>query len=146
MFRNDARAVFTIRSVSYDIFLSRFEAGEPAPIDSPAFWELLASAWENPPDEHGFIRLIRGDGAADLYAGRPGELPESVMVNHFGGEQMMELLVELARVGDAVIIGPELPPLLTRPEQRGGLPPDMDLGEPRLIGSGQDLSDAIAAA
>jgi hypothetical protein len=122
----------------------RFEAGAPASIDSPEFWELLARAWEKPPDEHGFVRVVRGDGEADVYARRPGESLESVMVNHFGGDEIMDLIVELARQADAVIIGPDLPPLLTRGGQREQLPPDMGLGEPVLIASGQELSETIA--
>lgn len=65
------------------------------------------------------------------------------MVNHFGGDEVMDLIVELARQADAVIIGPGLPPLLTRPEQREQLRPDMDLGEPVLIASGRELSETI---
>jgi hypothetical protein len=56
----------------------------------------------------------------------------------------MDLIVELARQADAVIIGPDLPPLLTRAEQRDQLPPDMSLGEPVLIASGHELSETIA--
>jgi hypothetical protein len=56
---------------------------------------------------------------------RPGEALESVMVNHFGGDEIMDLIVELARQADAVI---NLPPLLTRTEQREQLPPDHGLG------------------
>jgi hypothetical protein len=122
----------------------RFQAGAPAQIDSPEFWELLTGASEKPPDEHGFVRLARGDGEADVYAGRQGESLESVMVNYFGGDEIMDLIVELARRADAVIIGPDLPPLLTRAEQRDQLPPDMGLGEPVLIASGHDLSETIA--
>jgi hypothetical protein len=124
----------------------RFEAGAPAQIDSPEFWELLTRTSEKPPDKHGFVRLVRGDGGADVYAGRPGKSLQSVMVNHFGGDQIMDLIVELAREADAVIIGPDLPPLLTRTEQRDQLPPDMGLGDPVLIVSGQELSQTIAEA
>ena len=122
----------------------RFQAGASAKIDSLEFWELLARAWEERPDEHGFVRLVRGDGEADVYAGRPGESLESVMVGHFGGNEIMDLIVELARQADAVIIGPDLPPLLTRAEQREQLPPDLGLGEPVLIGSGHELNETIA--
>jgi hypothetical protein len=134
----------TIRRLSYDLYLMRFRAGAPAEIDSPEFWELLAHAWEEPPDEHGCVRLVRGDGEADVYAGRPGESPRSVMVNHFSGDEIMDVIVDLARQADAVIIGPDLPPLLTRAEQREQLPPDMDLGEAVLIASGRELSERIA--
>jgi hypothetical protein len=144
LFGNDARAASSISRMSYDLFLMRFDAGAPAQIDSPEFWELLARAWQKPPDDHGFVRLVRGDGEADVYAGRLGEALESVMVNHFGGDEIMDLIVELARQADAVIIGPDLPPLLTRTEQRDQLPPDMDLGEPVLIASGHELSQTIA--
>jgi hypothetical protein len=129
--------------VSYDIYLMRFEAGEAAEIDAPEFWELLAGAWENPPDEHGFVRVVRGDGGADVYAGQVGEPQDSVMINHFGGDEIMDLIVELARQADAVIIGPDLPPLLTRADQREQLPPDMGLGDPVVIESGRGLIQTI---
>jgi hypothetical protein len=122
----------------------RFQAGAPAQIDSPEFWELLASVWERPPDERGFVRVVRGEGEADVYTGRPGDSPESVMVSRFGGDEMMDLIVELARQADAVIIGPEMPPLLTRAEQAEHLPPDMDLGKPVCIATGRELSELIA--
>ena len=130
--------------MSYDLYLMRFEAGEPAEIDTPEIWELLASAWEEPPDQHGFVRLVRGEGGADVYAGQVGEPQDSVMINHFGGDEIMDLIVELARRADAVIIGPDLPPLLTRAEQGAQVPADMDLGEPVLIASGRELSETIA--
>jgi hypothetical protein len=100
--------------VSYDIFLIRFKDGRPAPIDAPAFWDLLAGAWQAAPDEHGCVRLVRGDGQADVYATPVGQPTDSVMVNHFGGEAIMDLIVELATESEAVIIGPGLPPLITR--------------------------------
>jgi hypothetical protein len=60
------------------------------------------------------------------------------------GDEIMDLIVDLARQADAVIIGPDLPPLLTRAEQREQLPPDMGLGEAVLIASGRELSETIA--
>jgi hypothetical protein len=79
-----------------------------------------------------------------VYAGRPGESPKSVMVNHFGGNEIMDLIVELALQADAVIIGPGRPTLLTRTELREQLRPDTGLGEPVHIASGRELREAIA--
>ena len=132
--------------MSYDLFLTRFEAGEPAEIDRPEFWELLATAWEEPPDQHRFVRLVRGEGTADVYARQVGEPQDSVMINHFGGSEIMDLIVELARQADAVIIGPDRPPLLTRAEQCAQLPTDMGIGEPVLIATGRDLTKTITDA
>lgn len=129
--------------MSYDLCLTRFDEGEAVEIDAPEFWQLLASAWEAPPDKHGFVRLVLGAGEADVYAGQFGVPQDSVMINHFGGDEIMDLIVELARQADAVIIAPDSPPLLTRTDQREQLPPDMDLGEPILITSGHELRQTI---
>ena len=124
----------------------RLDEGTAEPDDVRRFWEVLERSWEAPPDNNGFLRLRIDKGEADVYAGQPGEPCDSVMINHFGGYRIMDAIVEAARVGDFLILGPGLPPCLTRPEQHKRLAAMPDLGEPVLISSGKELTTLIRDA
>jgi hypothetical protein len=134
--------------MGFDVFVARFQNGEPAVVTDPRVWELLREAWEEPPDVHDFSRVRRGAGKADLYAVQEGDPIDSLMFSRpAGGAEIFDLIVDVARAGDMVIYAPGIPPCLIAEEQRSQLPTDFDdFDDPVVVASGAELQAVIESA
>lgn len=137
--------------MGFDVFVQRFQNGEPAVVRDPRVWELLREAWEAPPDDHDYSRVRRGAGEADLYAVQDGQPIDSLMFSRpAGGAEIFDLIVDVARAGDMVIYAPGIPTCLIAEEQRSHLPTDfddpVDLDDPVVVASGAELQEVIERA
>jgi hypothetical protein len=132
--------------MSYDVFFQRFEQGQPVPIDKSAFLAAVTPFVAETGTASRFFRLRAPDGGeADVYAD-VGEGPcMGFMVNHFAGGAMLDLLVALAEATDTVVLLPDRPTVVTRPEQQQHLP-DRVGADVRVVATGADLADVISPA
>jgi hypothetical protein len=70
-------------SMSYDVHLLHFQAGDTAPVaEAGKVLELLSGAAAEPPDEFGYCRILQGGDSSDLYGLRPDRPLDSLMFNH----------------------------------------------------------------
>ncbi len=67
------------------------------------------------------------------------------MVNHFAPGESVQLILKQRRPVGLVLLGPELPPMLTDPRQLTYLPDDLASAEPApvLVASGDDIQGLI---
>jgi hypothetical protein len=129
------------RRVSYDIFFQRFERGEPVGIDKGAFLSTVTPFVAQ--TEAGFFRLRAPDGGeADVYADLGEEPFQGFMVNHFAGGAVLDLLVALADATDTAIFLPDLPTVVTRPDQQRHLP-EVFGADVRVMATGAELGELI---
>jgi hypothetical protein len=135
--------------MGFDVFVERFQNGEPERVTNPHVWELLREAWEAPPDRHDYSRVRRGAGEADLHAAQDGEPIESLMFSRpAGGAEIFDLIVDVARAGGMVIYAPGIPICLIAEGQRPHLPHDLveAMGEPVFVATGAELQAVIERA
>ena len=85
--------------MSYDIFLQRFKAGESVDGGAEEAQAILAAYIVGAPDG-GYARLRLSDGEADVY----GLGEDSLMVNETSGEQIWQVIVDVARASGQVIL------------------------------------------
>lgn len=125
--------------MSFDIFLQRFMHGQPAAADPVAVLETM-----KPYAAHDHTMLMTADGDAAIYGlDDPGA--GHLMINHAGGLVIWDVIYELARAGDLVIMPVGCGTLVPCAELISHLPPD--LPEPILrVFSGKDVLAAIARA
>ncbi|ORT60801.1 hypothetical protein [Streptomyces sp. CB03238] len=130
--------------MSFDIFVCRFENGEPAPLDMSAAHEVLAPHVVARDPGLNFLQVSTGAGeGADVYLSSP----TNITVNRFGGEGIMNLLAELLRRLDAVLIVPGGPLILLRDEDRERLAPAMRDEWPLVVAhTGAEITEAIRAS
>lgn len=135
--------------MGFDVFVQRFQDGEPVLVTDPQVWTLLREAWEAPPDHHDYSRVRRGAGEADLYAVQENEPIDSLMFSRpAGGAEIFDLIFEVARAGGMAIYAPGIPICLIAPDQRSQLPAEFvdAMGEPVVVTSGADLQEIIEGA
>lgn len=132
--------------MSFDLVARAFLNGEDAGSDEErdlAIRDVLRPFIVSDPSDGGFWHLEAPDGGrADVYLGTG----DGFMANHFSPGRAQDLIVQAAAAGDLVILGPGLPPVLTRPEQQEDLPLEIraKLGSPVLVESGDELALVIA--
>ena len=128
--------------MSYTIWLVRWEHGEPALMDEAAFLQVVRPYITREEPQLHFLKLeLPEGGEADVYVGEadePGKLV-SLSISRFT-DGMLDLIVDIAKATDAVIVS-DCPTMLTRPDQRDHLPPDL-AEHVALIATGDDV-DAL---
>ncbi|MFI8423739.1 hypothetical protein [Streptomyces sp. NPDC085479] len=130
--------------MSAEIFVSRFEHGEPAPLDLNAAREFLAPHVVAEDASLNFLQLSTGKReSADVYFSAPGTLT----FNHAGGQGVMDLLAKLLLLLDAVAIVPGGPVILCRERDRETLPAGMADVFPVVVAlTGAGIQEAIRTA
>lgn len=130
--------------MSFDIYVCRFENGEPAPLDMSAARAVLAPHVVAEDPELNFIQVSTGVGEqADVYLSNP----TNITFNHFGGRGIMDLLAGLQRRLDAVLIVPGGTVVLQREEERELLPSVLkDHSTVVVACTGAEITAAIRAA
>lgn len=124
--------------MSFDVFAQAFDNS----VDIPRS-EILDSLRPFLAEgaDQGFCRTRTADGGeADFHVG-----DGSFMVNHFSRGETVELIHETASSFGLVLLGPELPAMLTDPRQLTFLPDGLASAEPApvLVASGSDIQGLI---
>ncbi|MFC8460222.1 hypothetical protein ACFUJ0_25815 [Streptomyces sp. NPDC057242] len=105
--------------MSFDIFVCRFENGEPAPLDMSAAHEVLDPyvVARDPRTNFLQVRTAEREEAGVFFSS-----PDNITFNHFGGGGIMDFLAVLLRRLDAVLVVPDGPTMIRRDEDRDLLP------------------------
>jgi hypothetical protein len=130
--------------VSYDVFVCRFVNGEPASLDQQVVNEVLAPYVTERDPEHGFLHLKAGDGGeADIYANSE----TSIMINHFGVGEIMDVVADLLKRLEAVLVLPGGTVVLHRAEDRAHLSQSFrDEWSVVVASTGEKITEAIRAS
>ncbi|MFB7359870.1 hypothetical protein [Streptomyces gardneri] len=130
--------------MSFDIFVCRFENGEPAPLDMSAAREVLAPYVVARDPRLDFLQVCTEDGEeAGVYFGSP----TGITFNRPGGEGIMDLLGVLLRRLDAVLVVPGGPTILQRDEDRESLGAALRDEWPAVVArTGAEIKQAIRSS
>lgn len=96
------RLAWIVGTVSFDVFLQRFNHGDATDVEERAVRALLDPHVVRVDLDHGFARLVFGDGEADLYGWTT--LTRGFMVNHVSGTDPWRLLVDVARAANLTVL------------------------------------------
>ncbi|MFJ3232059.1 hypothetical protein [Streptomyces sp. NPDC086787] len=126
--------------MSLDIYVCRFENGEPAPLDMSAAREVLDPYVEARDPGLNFLLVSTGEGeTADVYLSSP----VNITFTRFGGEGVMDLLAGLLKRLNAVLVVPGGSVVLQE-EDRGLLPPALKDGYTVVVArTGAEITHAI---
>lgn len=128
--------------MSFDVFVQRFENGEPRPLDYDliltSFGRQSASPLRTPSD--GFLELETDDGGADVYGLGPGT--EGLMFNNIAGLVAWEVIWKVANDINAVILPVGAPTMVTSASAIEHLPTPLQQ-ETMVITEAIDLHQAI---
>lgn len=123
--------------MSFDICLQSFKGGEAAPGD-PQAARLTLEPYLAAAPARGYARIRTADGGADVY----GLGGESLMFSHAGGEVIWQVIVDVARAADLVIMPAGCPVCVMREDMISGLPAELQ-DDAIVIRSGAELQHAI---
>ena len=132
--------------MSFDIFLQAFEGGKVATRDGQAVTRLLLEAADRHEPASGFAHVVHGDGEADVYGVPAGGAPlDGLMFNHVSGGGF-DLLVDVARAADLVVMPVGCPVCVVDDRQRDHLPPEVAAEDVELVTSGRALRAVVRRA
>jgi hypothetical protein len=124
--------------VSYQIFIQRFDHGEPTPMASVHFEDVFRPFIDRRESAFSLWHLQAADGgSANIYASTEPELI-CVMISHFDLGAVLDLAVEFAHRADGVFLLPGCPTALTRHTQHDHLPVEL-AGDAVLVHVGADI-------
>ena len=121
--------------MSFDVFLQRFVGGEPAEVRRESVRPVLMASSHSGPDEYGYFIVTFPDGVdVELSAkGLDGSSSFTGCAFHLRGlsSNLAAFIFEIAKAGDMVVLPAmeEFVPILSAPEQRNELPPDLQASE-----------------
>jgi hypothetical protein len=125
--------------MSFDVFLQKFAAGAPAEVNRERV-RAVFNEWEfTGPDNFGFYIVKFSDGSdVELSAKSLEGTPTFTgCVFHIRGmsPHVAKFIFEIAKAGDLVILPAmeDFVPILSSPEQRSHLPPDLLQGHPEPV-------------
>ncbi|MFE0646529.1 hypothetical protein ACFW2Y_33740 [Streptomyces sp. NPDC058877] len=129
--------------MSFDIFVCRFENGEPAALDMSAAHEVLDPYVVARDPRTNFLHVRTADmEEADVFSS-----PDNITFNRFGGGGIMDLLAVLLRRLDAVLVVPGGPTMIQRDEDRDLLPAALRDEWPVIVArTGAEIDRAIRAS
>jgi hypothetical protein len=132
--------------VSFDIFVQAFEGGEAARRGGGAVRDLLLAAADRHEPAANFAHVLHGDGEADVY-GVPDEGADldGLTFNHVAGDAF-DLIVDVARVADLVVMPVGCPVCVVDAAQRRHLPRELAHGDVEVVRSGAALRRVIERA
>ncbi|WP_328863964.1 hypothetical protein [Streptomyces virginiae] len=130
--------------MSFDIFVCRFENGEPTTLDMSAAREVLDPyvVARDPATDFLLVSTAEGEEASVYF-----HSPTGITVNRFGGGGIMDLLAALLRRLDAVLVVPGGPTMVQRNEDRELLPASLRDEWPVVVArTGAEIDQAIRAS
>jgi hypothetical protein len=128
--------------VSYDVFLFRFEHGETTDIDAGRLMSLVEPLIVHRAENFARVRAADG-GEADLYG--VDENAATLMFSHWSWGGICDLMADLARELDMVIVPPDRPAMIAAERQRAHLP-DEFTAEATVVRTGADIQRVINPA
>ncbi|MFI6054792.1 hypothetical protein ACIBCO_32485 [Streptomyces violascens] len=131
--------------MSFDIFVCRFVNTEQVRLEKSTIHEILDTYVTERDPEHHFLQLKTEEagGTADIYLSSE----ESIMISNFGGDQMMNVISELLRCLEAVLILPGGTVILNQEADREHLPQEMKSEWTVVVAStGPEITQAIQAS
>jgi hypothetical protein len=130
--------------MSFDIFVCRFENGEPTPLDMSAAHEVLDPYVVARDPRMNFLQVRTAEmEEADVFFSSP----DNITFNRFGGGGIMDLLAVLLRRLDAVLVVPGGPTMIQRDEDRDLLPAALRDEWPVVVArTGAEIDQAIRAS
>lgn len=127
--------------VSYEVFLFRFRNGDSTDIDAGRVMSLVEPLIISRSAEHGYARLRAADGGeADIYG--VGEETASLMFSRWAWGGICDLMANLARELDMVIMPPDRPVMIISEQQRAHLPEEFVI-EATVVHTGIDIQRVI---
>jgi hypothetical protein len=138
--------------MSFDIFLQKFVAGEPAEVNREQVRAVLQATKSTGPDDFGFYVVTFPDGVdVELSAeGLDGAAKFTGCTFHVRGmcPHLVRFILEIAKAGDMVILPAmeDFVPILSSPEQKQHLPSDLvqEGPEPVVCGSPSELESLLS--
>jgi hypothetical protein len=106
--------------VSFDIFLQSFKNGEAAPGDPEAACRELEPYLAGAPDG-GYARVRTPDGEAGVY----GIGSDALMFNHASGQVIWQVMVNVAKAADWIIIPVGCPVCVMREDMISHMPAEL---------------------
>ncbi len=119
--------------MSFDVYFQKFLDGEPKSGGGDRMRKVLQPYIVREEPEHRFALVECGDGSVNVNLGG-----DSMMANHFFGEDPWDLLLEGARQAGWVIMPVGCPTCLTEAAQLAHLPDGLDQ-DVVVVGTGADL-------
>ncbi len=125
--------------MSFDVFLQRFVGGEPAEVNRESVRAVLITSSHSGPDEYGYFIVKFPDGVdVEMSAkGLDGSGSFTGCAFHVRGlsSNLAAFIFEIAKTGDMVVLPAmeDFVPILSAPEQRNELPPDLQNSAPGPI-------------
>jgi len=121
--------------MSFDVFLQRFVGGEPAEVNGESVRAVLIASSHSGPDEYGYF-IVKFPDCVDVEMSAKGLDGSSSFTGcafHVRGmsSNLAAFIFEIAKAGDMVVLPAmeEFVPILSAPEQRNELPPDLQASE-----------------
>ncbi|WP_314252836.1 hypothetical protein [Streptomyces sp. DSM 40907] len=130
--------------MSFDIFVCRFENGEPTTLDMSAAREVLDpyAVARDPATDFLLVSTAEGEEAGVYF-----NSPTGITFNRFGGDGIMDLLAALLRRLDAVLVVPGGPTMILQNEDRELLPASLRDEWPVVVArTGAEINRAIRAS
>ncbi|MFD5771411.1 hypothetical protein ACFWIN_37055 [Streptomyces sp. NPDC127049] len=129
--------------MSFDIFVCRFDNGEPTSLDVSAAHEVLDPYVVAQDRRTNFLQVRTAEREE---AGVFFSSPDSITFNRFGGGGIMDLLAVVLRRLDAVLVVPGGPTVIQRDEDRDLLPAALRDEWPVVVArTGAEIDRAIRA-
>jgi hypothetical protein len=127
----------------FEIFLQAFEKGEAVDRDGTAVRTRLLQVANRYEPEHRFVEVGDHIGSAEVY-GVPDESGRLAGLTFSRVDpRAFDLLVEVARMADLVVMPPGCPVCIVREEQRQHLPPELERAGVELVAAGEGLRAVI---
>ena len=129
--------------MGFDVYVWRFEHGEPVPLDLEAAREVLAPHVVGHDPEPNLLQVSTGEReTADVHLGDAG-----ITFHRFGGDGVMNLLAVLLRRLDAALVIPGGPVVLQRDEDARHLPSALRDEWPAVVArTGAEITEAIRSS
>ena len=138
--------------MSFDVYLQRFDKGEPAEVSREPVLTVLRSAKFTGPDDLGFYVVEFPDGQDVEFSaeGLQGSGEFTGCAFHIRGisPHLVRFMFEVAKAGDMVLVATMEPfvPILSRPEQRQQVPAELAENDPAPVvcGSPEELHSLLS--
>lgn len=127
--------------MSYDVFLFRFEHGQPVRVDGARLRELIEPLIVRGDEQHDQVTLRAADGGDARVYGVSDD-PECVMFTHWSWGDICDLMADLARELGMAVVPPDRPTMITDERQRSDLPEDLR-AEAVVVRAGIDVQRVI---
>ncbi|MFR9780904.1 hypothetical protein ACL02O_33320, partial [Micromonospora sp. MS34] len=131
--------------MSYDMFVLRFEHGEPTSMPGSAFRAAFQPYIDRTEPEYDYWHVNAPDGGdAGLYAGLTDDTLDGFMINRFSPGMVLDMLFRFIVLADAVVVPPDRPTMLADEGQREHLPEELR-ADAVVVRRGLDIQGVIEA-